>query len=161
LKESERIDNSSAALLYEAALAFSFMPNHLLTTSVETSEARFERVLSCEPFQGLKAILDSLSAHPEALFGAVNGANSYEELLARLGFRVTLTKQIHVQDCYSRVGPAGGIRAVLPYYDIPTQSSMPTLVNFDGTVTTTSKSISFFNAIFLQLKSQLSSAEIH
>jgi hypothetical protein len=67
----------------------------------------------------------------------VNGANSFEELLSRLGYRIALTRQIHVQDAYTRVGSAGGLKAVLPYHDIPTQSSLPTLVHFDSTVTTT------------------------
>jgi len=123
---------------------------------METRQQRFESVLSRERFKGLKAILDSLSLEPGALYAGVNGASSYEELLTRLGFRVTLIKQIHVQDCYSRVGPTGGIRAVLPYHDIPTQSSLPTLVNFDSTVTTTPKAISFFNALLAELKNHLS-----
>jgi hypothetical protein len=55
-----------------------------------------------------------------------------------------LTKQIHVQDAFSRIGSAGGIKAVLPYYDIPTQRSLPTLVNFDSTVTATPESAGFF-----------------
>ncbi|SRR6266545_245132 len=125
-------------------------------TSLETRRQKFERVLSREPFRGLKAILDSLSADREALFEGVNGTNSYEELLIRLGYRITLTQQIHVQDAYSRLGSAGGIKAVLPYHDIPTQSSLPTLVNIDSTVTTTPKSASFFNAMLAALKIQLS-----
>lgn len=132
------------------------MPNPPANTVPETSQERFESVLGREPFKGLKAILDSLSPRREALCEGVNATNSYEELLARLGYRVTLTKQIHVQDCYPRVGPEGGIKAVLPYYDIPTQSSRPTLVNFDSSVTTTPKSASFFNEMFAQLKKQLS-----
>ena len=116
----------------------------------------FEHVLSREPFRGLKAIFDSLSPDRQALLEGVNGTNSYEELLAKLGYRLTLTQQIHVQDAYSRVGSAGSIKAVLPYYDIPTQSSLPTLVNRDSTVTTTPKSASFFNALLVALKTQLS-----
>lgn len=111
--------------------------------------------MSCEPFTGFKAILDNLSADRDALCEAVNGTNSYEELLARLGYRVILTNQIHVQDCYSRVGPVGGIKAVLPYYDVPTQRSLPTLVNFDSTVTTTDKSAGFFNEMLAALKTKL------
>ena len=76
-----------------------------------------------------------------------------------LGYKVTVTKQIHVADCYSRVGPAGGIKAVLPYHDIPTQSSLPTLVNFDSTVTTTPKASAFFNQLLMLLKRQLSTQE--
>ena len=123
---------------------------------METRQQKFERVLSREPFKGLKTILDSLSADREALCEGVNGTNSYAELLARLGYRITLTQQIHVQDAFSRVGPAGGIRSVLPYYDIPTQSSLPTLVNLDSTVTTTPKSAEFFNEMRAELKTQLS-----
>jgi len=128
-----------------------------LQSGIEPS--RFDAVLSREPFKGLKAILDSLGPDHEALCAGVNGANSYEELLANLGYRLTLTKQIHVQDCYSRMDAAGGIRDVLPYYDIPTQGSLPTLVNFDSTVTTTPKSASFFNEMLLELKRQLSEPE--
>jgi len=135
------------------------MPNHSATKVLETSLERFESVLSRKPFEGLKAILDELTRHGGALCEAVRGSDSYEALLAKLGYRVTLTKQIHVQDCYARMGPQGGIKAVLPYYDIPTQASLPTLVNFDTTVTTTAKSALFFNDLFAQLKRQLSSRE--
>jgi hypothetical protein len=116
---------------------------------------RFEQILSLEPFKGLKAILNGLSADRETLCEAVSGTSSYEDFLAKLGYRLTLTKQLHVQDCFSRMGPTGGIRAVLPYHDIPTQSSMPTILNFDSTVTTTPKSSVFFNALFGQFKKQL------
>ncbi len=112
--------------------------------------------MSREPFKGLKAILDVLSPDPEALLQGVNGTHSYAELLARLGYRVTLIHQIHVQDAYTRVGAAGGIKAVLPYHDIPTQSSLPTLVNFDSSVTTTPKAAAFFNQMLAALKTQLS-----
>ena len=86
-----------------------------LQSGIEPS--RFDTVLSREPFKGLKAILDSLGPDHEALCAGVNGANSYEELLTKLGYRLTLTNQIHVNDCYARVGATGGIKAVLPYYD--------------------------------------------
>jgi len=121
----------------------------------EDRQQAFERVLSREPFKGLKAIFDSLSADRQALIEGVIGTSSYEALLARLGYRLNLTKQIHVQDAYSRVGIAGSIKAVLPYYDIPSQSSLPTLVNIDSTVTTTPTSASFFNAMLSALKAQL------
>ncbi|MEK7684400.1 MAG: hypothetical protein AAB466_03140 [Verrucomicrobiota bacterium] len=135
------------------------MANPSANTTTETRQRNFARVLSREPFKGLKAILDSLSPDREAQCEAVNGTNSYEELLARLGYRINLTKQIHVQDAYTRVGSAGGIKAVLPYYDIPTQSSLPTLVNFDSTVTTTQKSANFFNEMLAGLKRQLSAQD--
>jgi len=122
---------------------------------LETTPQNFDRVLSRESFKGLKAVLDRVSSDQEALREAVRGTNSYEDLLGRLGYQITLTKQIHVQDAYSRVGPAGSIKAVLPYYDIPTQSSLPTLVNFDSTVTTTSESVDFFNQMLRALKTEL------
>jgi hypothetical protein len=131
------------------------MTNQPANSDLQTRQQRFESVLGQEPFSGLKAILDSLSPDHEALCAGVDGTNSYEELLARLGYRLTLTKQIHVQDCYSRVGPAGGIRAVLPYHDVPTQSSLPTLVNFDSTVTTTAKAAGFFNGLLTQVRTKL------
>ena len=84
------------------------MADSSANTVVETRQQRFERILSGEPFKGLKAIFDSLSRDPEALWNGMNSSNSYEELLARLGYRVTMTKQIHVADCYTRTGPAGG-----------------------------------------------------
>jgi len=133
------------------------MANTSATTATETKLQHFERLLSGLSFDGLKPILAALSADRDALCHAVNVVHSYEELLSRLGYRIALTNQIHVQDCYSRVGPAGGIKAVLPYYDIPTQSSLPTLVNFDSTVTTTPKAAGYFNKMLLALKAQLSS----
>jgi hypothetical protein len=122
----------------------------------ETRQEHFERILSAEPFQGLKAILDRVSPDRAAICEGVHSTNSYADLLAKLGYRLTLTKQIHVQDAYSRVGSAGGIKAVLPYHDISTQSSLPTLVNYDSTVTATPKSAGFFDKMFSALKAQLS-----
>ncbi len=131
------------------------MANPSVNTAVETRQQRFERMLSREPFKGLKAILDSVCRDREALCDEVNGTDSYETLMARLGYRLTMTKQIHVADSYSRTGSAGGIRAVLPYFDIPTQSALPTLVNFDSTLTSTPKSAAFFNGMLAELKRQL------
>jgi len=132
------------------------MANDLANVGVDTAEQRFAQIFSREPFKGLKAILDCVSSDRGAQCAAVNAARSYEELLSRLGYRITLTNQIHVQDCYSRVSAAGGIKAVLPCYDIPTQSSLPTLVNLDSTVTTTAKAAAFFNKVLATLKTQLS-----
>jgi hypothetical protein len=132
------------------------MANDSGETNSKTPQQTFERILSQEAFQGLKAVLDRVSPDPEALLGGVKATNSYEELLARLGYKVTLTKQIHVQDCYSRLGQAGGIKAVLPYHDVPTHSSFPTLVNYDLTLTMTPKAAAFFNELFAKLKRQLS-----
>src|SRR5256712_9940346 len=123
--------------------------------SPATQQQSFERVMYREPFKGLKASFVMLSPDRQALFEGVNGTNSYEELLANLGYRLTLTHQIHVKDAFTRVGSAGSIKAVVPYYDIPTQSSLPTLVNIDSTITTTPKSASFFNAMLATLKTQL------
>ncbi len=116
------------------------MQNSPASTGFETKQQKFETIVSREVFTGL--------------------TKSYEELLGRLGYRLVFTKQIHVQDCYSRVGRDGGIRAVLPYHDVPTQSSLPTLVNLDFTVTTTLKSATFFNDLLARLKAQLNDQEI-
>lgn len=131
------------------------MPNQTIHVRHKPTQQNFERLYSTEPFGGLKSILDSLSPNRDALFEAVNRSNSYEDLLAKLGYRITLTKQIHVQDSFSRLGPAGGIKAVLPYHDIPTQRSLPTLVLFDSTVTTTPESAVFFNKMLVALRTQL------
>jgi hypothetical protein len=132
------------------------MTNPSVNIGTENKAQKFERVLSSEPFKGLKAIMDKLSSDREALCEKVNLTNSYEALLARLGYKMTLTQQIHVQDSYSRLGSTGGIKAVLPYHDIPTQSSLPTLVNYDSTVVTTPKAAAFFNQMLAKLKTQLS-----
>jgi hypothetical protein len=134
--------------------------NSPATTGLDPNQQKFETIISREVFTGLKAILESLSPNRDALSAAVRDTNSYEELLGRLGYRLVFRKQIHVQDCYSRVGRDGGIRAVLPYHDVPTQSSLPTLVNLDSTVTTTLKSVTFFNDLLVRLKAQLNDQEI-
>jgi hypothetical protein len=132
------------------------MANESPNIDLETRQQNFERVLSSGPFTGLQAILGSVAPTRATLCEAVNATHSYEELLTRLGYRITLANQIHVQDCYQRVSQAGGIKAVLPYYDIPTQSSFPTLVNLDSSITTTPKSAAFFNQMLVTLKRQLS-----
>ena len=129
-----------------------------LPEAADTGQERFERMLSQSTFDGLKAIFDRLAPDRAVLYARVQAANAYEELLAGLGYRLTLTKQIHVQDAYSRLGRDGGIRAVLPYYDIPTQSSLPTLINFDATLTTTAKSVAFFNNLLGELKRRLNAS---
>src|SRR6185503_11765792 len=122
--------------------------------TMEITQQNLDRVLSSEQFKGLKAILDSLSPDRQTLCEVVRLADSYKDVVARLGYDITLTEQIHIQDCYARVGPAGGIKTVLPYYDIPTQASMPTLVNFDQTLTTTTQAVQFFNELLVALKAQ-------
>jgi hypothetical protein len=61
-------------------------------------------------------------------------------------------KQIHEQDCYARIEPAGGIRAVLPVHDIATYSTIVTLVNLDSTVSTTPNSIDFYDEQLARFK---------
>lgn len=135
------------------------MANPSLNTGIETRRQHFERVLSLEAFTGLKAIFDCLRPDWQALWDAVNETNYYTELLAKLGFPVALVRQIHVQDAFSRLGPAGGIKAVFPYYDIPTHSSFPMLVNFDSTITSTPESVEFFNKLLAALKAELNIAD--
>jgi hypothetical protein len=146
------VSSSRRALVSPPALT----PMTGLAQNRPMDQQNFERVLSSEPFKGLQAILNSVAPNRALLCEAVNATNSYEELLTKLGYRITLTNQIHVQDCYQRVSQAGGIKAVLPYYDIPTHNSLPTLVNLDSTITTTPKSAAFFNQMLLALKRQLS-----
>ena len=125
------------------------------TKTNDASPPGFERLLGQPQFEGLKAILERLSPERQRLPELVAASDSYAELLCRLGYRLTIVQQIHVQDCYERLGAAGGIKAVLPYHDISTQSSLPTLVNDNATVTNTPKSAAFFEALFIKLKRQL------
>jgi len=131
------------------------MPSDPLPPDPASRQQRFERILSQARFEGLKAILERVCPDREALYAGILGANTYEQLLARLGHKLVLTRQIHVQDAYTRQGREGGIKAVLPYYDIPTQSSLPSLVNFDSTLTTTPKAAAFFEALLGELKNQI------
>ena len=131
------------------------MTKTIIDPAAQAQVNDFLEIISREPFTGLKAILFSLGAEPDLLHKAIQSTRSYEELLQRVGYRIALTKQIHIQDCYSRVGQAGGIKAVLPYYDIPSGSSLPTLVNLDATVTTTPKSVAFFNQMMAAVKMEL------
>lgn len=131
------------------------MNNTVVNPKAQTEPEELLEILAREQFAGLKAILVSLGSEPGLLNKAIQSTRSYQELLQRVGYQLTLTNQIHIQDCYSRVGPAGGIKAVLPYYDIPTQGSLPTLVNFDATVTTTPKSVAFFDKMLVALKTEL------
>ena len=131
------------------------MTKTIIDPAAQAQVNDFLEIISREPFTGLKAILFSLGAEADLLHKAIQSTRSYEELLQRVGYRIALTKQIHIQDCYSRVCPAGGIKAVLPYYDIPSGSSLPTLVNLDATVTTTPKSVAFFNHMMAAVKMEL------
>ncbi|MGH7980993.1 MAG: hypothetical protein ACREE6_16570 [Limisphaerales bacterium] len=121
----------------------------------ESEQQRFERILSRDPFKPLKAILDNLGRAVMAMQEAIITTNSYRNFLDKLGYRLTLVKQIHEQDCYWRLGQAGGIRAVLPVHDIATYSTMVMLVNFDSTVSTTPNAVDFYDDQLAQFKVQL------
>lgn len=121
----------------------------------ETAEQHFDRVLSCDQFKILKAVLDQLQKDATAMHTAIVTTNCYRNFLDKLGYRVILLPQIHEQDCYARMGPAGGIRAVLPVHDIATYSTLVTLVNYDATVTTTPKSLDFYDNQLAEFKTQL------
>ena len=121
----------------------------------ETEQQRFERILSRDQFKPLKAVFDNLGISVMVMQGAIITTNSYQMFLGKLGYRLVVVKQIHEQDCYSRLGPAGGIRAVLPVHDMATYSTLVTLVNFDSTVTTTPKSVDYFCDQLAEFKTQL------
>ena len=131
------------------------MNNPVVNPAAQTEPQQLLEILARGQFDGLKAILLSLGSEPGVLNKAIQSTRSYRDLLQRVGYQLTLTNQIHIQDCYSRLGVAGGIKAVLPYYDIPTQGSLPTLVNFDATITTTPKSVAFFDKMLVALRSEL------
>ncbi len=121
----------------------------------ETDQQRFERILLRAEFKTLKAVLDNLGKDTAALNAALITTNSYQMFLGKLGYRMVIEKQIHENDCYSRLGPAGGIRAVLPVHDMATYSTLVTLVNFNSTVTTTTKSIDYYDHQLAEFKTQL------
>jgi hypothetical protein len=111
----------------------------------ETDAERFARILSRSDFKPLKALFDNLRAAVTVMHEAIVTTGTYRNFLDKLGYRLVVVKQIHEQDCYARIGPAGGIRAVLPVHDIATYSTMVTLVNLDSTVSTTSNSVDFYD----------------
>jgi len=121
----------------------------------ETEQQRFERILSRDRFKPLKAVFDNLGMAVPVMQGAIITTNSYQMFLGKLGYRVVVVKQIHEQDCYSRLGPAGGIRAVLPVHDMATYSTLVTLVNYDATLTTTPKSVDYYDDQLAEFKTQL------
>ena len=128
-------------------------------TAGETEQQRFERILLRPQFKTLKAVFDNLGLPVPVMQAAIVTTNSYQMFLGKLGYRVVLVKQIHESDCYARLGPKGGIRAVLPVHDTATYSTMVTLVNFDSTVTTTAKAAAFFNELLVEFKTQLRAQE--
>ena len=121
----------------------------------ETEQQRFERILARSQFKPLKDVFANLGIEFPLLQGALITTNSYQMFLGKLGYRVIVVKQIHEQDCYSRLGPKGGIRAVLPIHDMATYSTLVTLVNFDSTLTTTAKSVDFYDDQLAEFKTQL------
>jgi hypothetical protein len=121
----------------------------------ETEQQRFDRVLLRNEFKSLKAILDNLGTVSALMNAAIVTTNSYQTFLGKLGYRIVPVKQIHERDCYARVGPAGGIRAVLPVFDTDTYSTMVTLVNYDSTVSTTFNAIDYYDHQLAEFKTQL------
>ncbi len=119
---------------------------------VETDAQRFARILARSDFQPLKALFDNLSAAVVAMQEAIVTTGTYRNFLDKIGYRLVVVKQIHEQDCYARIGPAGGIRAVLPVHDIATYSTMVTLVNLDSTISTTSNSVDFYDEQLARFK---------
>ena len=123
--------------------------------AAETEAQRFDRVLNRPEFGPLKAVISRLLVDSALMNAALITTNSYQMFLAKLGFRVEVVKQIHENDCYSRLGPAGGIRAVIPLHDTATYSTMVTLVNYDASVTTTNKAVDFYDKQLADFKAQL------
>jgi hypothetical protein len=129
-------------------------PNPAPPEIAETEAGRFERILARNEFKPLKAVLEHLGTNSAGMNAALITTNSYQGFLGKLGFRVIPVKQIHEQDCYSRLGPAGGIRAVVPLHDTATYSTLVTLVNYDSTVTTTPQSIDYYDEQLAAFKVQ-------
>jgi hypothetical protein len=125
------------------------------STISETEPQRFERILARDQFKPLKAVLDALGIDTSMMQAAIITTNSYQMFLGKVGYRVNRVPQIHERDCYSRLGPEGGIRAVLPVHDLVNYSTLVTLVNFDSTVTTTSNSIDFYDNQLAAFKTDL------
>jgi hypothetical protein len=121
-------------------------------SAVETEAQRFVRILSRSDFKPLKALMDNLHVAVVVMHDAIVTTGTYRNFLDKLGYRLVVVRQIHEQDCYARIGPAGGIRAVLPVHDIATYSTMVTLVNLDSTVTTTSNSVDFYDEQLARFK---------
>ena len=121
----------------------------------ETEPQRFDRILSRAEFKPLKAVFDHLGADAAAKIAALITTNTYQMFLGKLGYRVDVVKQIHEQDCYARLGPAGGIRAVVPLHDTATYSTLVTLVNYNSTITTTPKSVDYYDHQLAEFKTQL------
>jgi hypothetical protein len=126
-----------------------------LPAASETEPQRFQRILSRPQFKPLKAVFDNLGIAVPLMQGAIITTNCYQMFLGKVGYRLEVVKQLHEQDCYTRLGPKGGIRAVLPLHDAATYSTMVTLVNFDSTVTTTANAVDFYDDQLAEFKVQL------
>ena len=121
----------------------------------ETEPNRFDRILLRTEFKPLKAVFDHLGVESPAMIAALITTNCYQMFLGKLGYRLNVLRQIHEQDCYSRLGPAGGIRAVVPLHDTVTYSTLVTLVNYNSTVTTTPNSVDYYDEQLAAFKVQL------
>ena len=122
------------------------------SSAEEPDAQRFERILSRNDFKPLQLLFGNLHAAVMVMQEAIVTTGTYRNFLDKLGYRLVVVKQIHEQDCYARIGPAGGIRAVLPVHDIATYSTMVTLVNLDSTVSTTSNSVDFYDEQLARFK---------
>ena len=138
-----------------APVAAPIAPHTPPPLAAETEAQRFDRVLARPEFSALKAVISRLLIDSGLMNAALITTNSYQMFLAKLGFRVEVVKQIHENDCYSRLGPQGGIRAVIPLHDTATYSTMVTLVNYDSSVTTTNKAVDFYDKQLADFKAQL------
>lgn len=123
--------------------------------TAETEQTRFNRILSRPEFKPLKAVFDHLGTDSAGMNAALVTTNSYQMFLGKLGYRVIVVKQIHEQDCYARLGPAGGIRAVVPLHDTATYSTLVTLVNYDATITTTPNAVDYYDEQLAEFKIQM------
>ena len=137
------------------AIAATLKPASAQPAVDETVAQRFDRVLARVDFQALKAVIDHLQLDSGLMHTALVTTNSYPMFLGKLGFRMEVVKQLHEQDCYTRLGPKGGIRAVIPLHDTATYSTMVTLVNYNTSVTTTQKSVDYYDEQLTEFKIQL------
>ena len=123
----------------------------------ESDPERFDRVLSRAEFKPLKDVFAHLGVDSAMLNAAIVTTNSYPTFLGKLGYRLVIEKQIHENDCYSRLGPQGGIRAVVPLHDSATYSTLVTVVNYNSTVATTAKSVDYYDNQLAEFKTLLMS----
>jgi hypothetical protein len=123
--------------------------------AVETDHERFVRILARPEFKPIKDVMHHLGATLPALHTAIVTTNSYPLFLGKLGYRIEVVKHIHENDCYSRLSREGGIRAVLPLHDAATYSTMVTLVNYNSSVTTTTKSVDYYDEQLAEFKTEL------